>query len=185
MILVSTTFVVVHETISKLRFRDDLKRVVFGLLIFYVIFFSSKESNELYQLDYLRYQKDLDVARNVNADIIRCTKGDMQKPVVFLGGTFAYPDINPEGEIALTSIYANNLKGESIRIHKFFEMHGYNYKNPIEQEVTVYNYGDYINNPLTKEAREYASEMPTYPNMGYVEVRDNMVIVKLTDYELE
>lgn len=185
LLIVSTTFIILYDVLQKTISNVKIGRWIYFLLIFYVIFFSSKESNELYQLDHLRYQKDLDIAANINYDLIHYNKGNPQIPVVFLGGGSLYSDIEAEGELALISIYASNLKGKSIRIHRFFAMHGYNYPNVLQEDITTENYKDFLNNSLIEKAMVYANNMPSYPSDGYIEILDDMIIVKLSEYETE
>lgn len=160
--------------------RRKIGKSLFVMAVVFVVFYNTREINAYYQLDYKRYLRDADVARNVNNDlqkILGMVKPN--KPVVFLGEPEQYNDIVNEGEISLITIYSNNLKGESIRIHQFFSMLGYEYPNILGEPVTIYNYSDFVNNSNIARAVELSANMAAYPANGYIRVEDEMIIIKL------
>lgn len=135
-------------------------------------------------MDYKRYLRDCDVARTVNYDLEKMVGVVPDVPVVFLGQPEQYGDINPESEFALTTIYSNNLKGESIRIHRFFSMLGYEYQDVLGGgNLTIYNYNARIEHELVKEAMDLSADMQVYPYDGYIQILDHMIIVKLGNIE--
>ena len=164
------------------KMKENKKRwgsFLYVLVVALTIFCFTKESNEYYQLDYKRYLRDVDVAHNVNYDIEKLVGMTPEVPVLFIGQPDQVSDIPIEGEIALTSIYSNNLEGESIRIHRFFSMLGYEYPNVMGEEITIYNYSERLKHPKVKAALTYSDNMPKYPHDGYISIMDDMIIVKL------
>lgn len=180
-------FVYVSEHILGCIDRIFLKNACKSLCILcacFYLFYATKESNAYYQLDYKRYLRDCDVARTVNYDLEKMVGVVPDVPVVFLGQPEQYGDINPESEFALTTIYSNNLKGESIRIHRFFSMLGYEYQDVLGGgNLTIYNYNARIEHELVKEAMDLSADMQVYPYDGYIQILDHMIIVKLGNIE--
>ena len=125
----------------------------------------------------------MDVARNVNYDLEKLAGRTPDVPVIFLGQPEAYGDMDPRGEFALESIYSNNEQGQSIRIHQFFRMLGYNYPDVLTEEITPNNLKTRSDSPLIAEAREESLTMPAYPYDGYIQVMEDKIIVKLGEVE--
>lgn len=162
--------------------RERWKRIinaVFVLACAFCIFYQTKESNEYYQLDYKRFLRDQDVARTINYDLKKMVGVTPDLPVLFLGQPEQYADIEIEGEVALTTIYSNNQDGESIRIHRFFSMLGYEYPDVIDREVTIFNLQERTNSQMIADAKEETAKMPCYPYDGYIKVLDDKIVIKL------
>lgn len=159
--------------------RKKSLQIVYIVAVFLTVFYFTKESNEYYQLDYKRYLRDADVAHNVNYELEKKVGVKPERPVVFIGQPEQYDDIDIEGEVALYTIYSNNNNGESIRIHRFFDMLGYNYPNILGEDVTVYNYSEWVDSELLKKALDRSKSMPAYPYDGYIDVNDDLIIIKL------
>lgn len=134
-------------------------------------------------MDYKRYLRDVDVARNVNYDLEKQVGVTPDLPVIFIGQPEQYGDINIEGECAFVTIYDGNYEGQSIRIHRFFKMLGYEYPDVMDNEITIYNYSDRISSTLIVDALQISVEMPSYPYDGYIRILDNMIIIKLGSME--
>ena len=151
------------------------------ILVFFALFYNTKEANEFYQIDYKRYLRDVDVARNVNYDLQK-TLGKVKpdKAVVFLGVPEQYGDINTEDEVCLFTMYKDNETGGSIRIHRFFGMLGYEYPTVIGKPVDTYvDYGNFLKSEHIQEAIKNASDMPVYPEDGYIREFDEIIVIKL------
>lgn len=180
-IAVAGAIIYLYLHLQRSNFRTKkLGKSLFALAVVFIIFYNTREINAYYQLDYKRYLRDVDVARNVNNDLQK-TLGMVKpnKPIVFLGEPEQYNDIVNEGEISLITIYSNNLKGESIRIHRFFSMLGYEYPNILGEPVTIYNHSNFVNNSNIARAVELSANMAAYPANGYIRIEDEMIIVKL------
>lgn len=171
---------IILEDFKRPQLKGTLQNI-FLICSFLMIFYMTKETNEYYQLDYKRYLRDVDVARTINYDLEKEIGVTPNVPVVFIGQPKQYGDINTEGEIALNTIYSNNYDGESIRIHRFFDMLGYEYPDVFDEEITMLNYGDRSNNELIKKAKEISGEMAEYPYEGYIKILDDMIIINLGD----
>ncbi len=151
------------------------------IILFFVLFHHTKETNEFYQLDYKRYIRDVDIARNVNYDLQKTT-GTLKpdKAVVFVGTPDSYNDIFTENEFCLTSIFMDNVSGNSIRIHRFFSMLGYEYPTAIGKPIDTYNeYYSFLSNEYVKKALTESSSMPSYPAEGYIKNLDGFIVIKL------
>ena len=168
----------VHRTCQA-----DICRIIFYLACVICVFYGTKESNLHFREDYKRYERDVDVARNVNYDLEKLAGRTPDVPVIFLGQPEAYGDMDPRGEFALESIYSNNEQGQSIRIHPFFRMLGYNYPDVLTEEITPNNLKTRSDSPLIAEAREESLTMPAYPYEGYIRVMEDKIIVKLGNIE--
>lgn len=166
------------ESVHRTR-RLDIYRGLFYLACVICVFYGTKESNLHFREDYKRYERDVDVARNVNYDLEKLAGRTPGVPVIFLGQPEAYGDMDPRGEFALESIYSNNEQGQSIRIHQFFRMLGYNYPDVLTEEITPNNLKTRSDSPLIEEAREESLTMPVYPYDGYIRVMEDKIIVKL------
>lgn len=154
-------------------------RILFMLACVFCILYQTKESNEYYQLDYKRFLRDQDVARTISYDLQKKEGITPELPVIFLGQPEQYGDIDIEREVALSTIYSNNQEGESIRIHQFFRMLGYNYLDVIDGEITIYNILERTNSQLIAEAKQEAEKMPCYPYEGYIRVFSDKIVIKL------
>lgn len=158
-------------------------RILALVLVIWLFVVFTRESNEFFALDYKRYLRDADVARNVNRDIMKLTGSTaVETPVVFLGQPSFTEDLMVDGEYALVTIYSNNDSGESIRIHRFMDMLGYHYETVLGEDNTIFNYGEFVSHPMTAKAKELASDLPSYPEDGYVAQGDGFIVVKLGEY---
>lgn len=170
------------EPVQRTR-QSGIYRGIFYLVCVGCVFYGTKESNLHFREDYKRYERDVDVARNVNYDLEKLAGRTPDVPVIFLGQPEEYGDMDPRGEFALESIYSNNEQGQSIRIHQFFRMLGYNYPDVLTEEITPNNLKTRSDSPLIAEAREACLTMPAYPYDGYIQVLEDKIIVKLGEVE--
>lgn len=164
--------------LSKPKCKKVIK-AVFLLICTFCILYQTRESNEYYQLDYKRFLRDQDVARTINYDLQKMVGVTPDLPVIFLGQPEQYGDIEIEGEVAFVTIYGNNREGESIRIHRFFSMLGYEYPDVVDGEITIFNIEERTNNQMIADARSETKKMPCYPYDGYIKVFDDKIIIKL------
>lgn len=147
------------------------------------VFYATKESNLHFRDDYKRYQRDVSVAQTVNYDLQKLVGVTPDVPVIFLGQPEGYGDLDPRGEFALESIYYDNQQGQSIRIHRFFDMLGYKYPDVMDEEVTPENIQERKEHPLIVQAREQSQGMPVYPYDGYIKVLPDKIIIKLGEVQ--
>lgn len=183
--MVTRTFVVyavfvafVFMLLYELTEYKYLKMIMIMFSV-WVVFYQSRELNTMFADDYNRFQKDRDLAVRINDKIEETYGGIPGLPVVFIGQPLVYAEYpNIEDDVNMRSIF-ENADGDSIRIHRFFKMLGYNYENPMKEEITIYNTYEMATNRITENAKEVAKQMPIWPKEGSVKVTDEAIVVKL------
>ena len=171
MFLVGFTVALLYILCSQLQWKKlNLKYFVIFLSI-WLVFFGSRQMNQVFFLDYLGYRKDVMVMDTIVHDL-----GGIQheQPIVFVG---MLPQQLPQKEVAGHSVFniAREVywRGEvyTLRPHRFFEMHGFPIQHPgeVEKETLLY----------------YIADMENWPTPGYIRKTENFVIVKLGPSALE
>ena len=162
-----------------------LKRVV-AILIILIVFYQTKEVNQAFQEDYKRFLKDSNMAHNINREIEKSVGGIPNLPVVFLGSPLPYVDIdNRNNNVNLRSMFHDNENNNSLRIHPFFDMLGYQYRNPFDKEMTIFEVEQMNETEIVKQAKKEARSMPEWPAQGSIKATEEAIIVKLGPYEDE
>ena len=149
------------------------------ILSFLIVFYQSKEINEFLNQDYGRYVKDKNLAGEIHREIERVYGGVPGLPVVFIGQPLGYVEYpNTEDDVNMRTIF-ENVDSDSLRIHRFFDMLGYHYENPLKEEITIANAEEIETNEITQRAMITAQDMPVWPQEGSVTVTEESIIVKL------
>ncbi|MEK4513004.1 glucosyltransferase domain-containing protein [Paenibacillus sp. FSL K6-2524] len=154
---------------NKYFLKIKLRRIT-TLLIVLIVLYQSKNMNQLFYTDYLRYQLDLAKMNSIAEEIQKYSGGNSQKEIVFigqpenynlkLGNTEGYSIFQWDRNFGLQSQLRN-----SSRIFRFMNSHGYNIKQLIDMDE--------------QEIITRAGGMEHYPNDGYVNNFGEYVIVKL------
>lgn len=173
-VFVAFVFMLLYE-LAGYRFL----RIAVALTCIWVAFYQSRELNTMFMDDYNRFQKDKDLAIRINAEIEEAYGGIPGLPVVFIGQPLVYAEYpNVEDDVNMRTIFENG-DGDSLRIHLFFKMLGYDYENPLKEEITPRNMYEMPTNKITEAAKKAAETMPTWPAEGSVKVTDESIVVKL------
>lgn len=150
----------------------------------FIIFYQSREIQQIYQDDYGRFIKDANLAREINTEIEKEWGGIPGVPVVFIGNPLIYSEYpNVEDDVNMRSMFSGNNDGKSLKIHAFFDMLGYHYMSPLKEEVTVGNMLEMGENRYTYKAKQYAEDMEIWPADGSVKATEEMIVVKLGPLE--
>jgi hypothetical protein len=157
--------------IKYLKVKLPLKWVCLPLLAF-LILAQCRMMNEIFYVDYLRYQFDLSTGKEIIHDIGE--KNPENKPVVLLGRFDFVSPLTTQYEVAGHSYfywernYSADYELYSGRIVNFFIRHGYEIK---------------INRLTKKEEFERALDafnaMPAYPVDGYIRDCGDYLLIKL------
>lgn len=160
-----------------------VEKIVLCLTVF-VIFYQSREIQQIYKDDYGRYIKDANMARDINAEIEKEWGGIPSVPVVFIGTPLTYIEYpNVEDDVNMRSIFHRNNDGKSQRVHAFFDMLGYHYVSPLVEELTIDNMLEMGECEYTHKAKQYAEDMDIWPAKGSVKATEDLIIVKLGPLE--
>lgn len=174
----------VFSFLYYISLNKNIVKILMIICVVFIVFYQSREVQGMFNADYLRYQKDVTLARQINYEVEKQCGGQPSVPVVFIGSPQKYIDLpNEEDDPNMRSIFSGNDKNASIRIHSFFNMLGYNYINPINEAFTPQNYQHMGDNIITTKASKRAENMPIWPMDGSVVADENMVIVKLGPLE--
>lgn len=168
------------------RMNGKIKPSIIIVFVVMIVFYQSREVQQIWKDDFVRYQKDVNLASEINYEIEKECKGVPSVPVVFIGSPLAYVEFpNLEDDPNMRSIFSGNEHNASIRIHPFFNMLGHNYISPLINETSINpkNYLDMGTNDITCRAEKIAGDMPIWPEDGSITVRPDMVIVKLGDVQ--
>ncbi len=160
-----------YLTVMELK-NIKIKYIV-GLIVVLIGFRQSMYINKLFYSNYLRYQYDINVSNQIADRILELeipNKNDY--PIVYLG-KIESPDIPNliKQEVIGYSIYEWD-NGNYVRIQALMTMSG-------EKNKLVY-YLEKDEKTLNK-AKELAIDMPVWPNVGSVALKDDMIIVKLSN----
>ena len=173
-VFVAFVFMLLYELPERKTWR-----MAASIVCILVVFYQSRELNTMFMDDYNRFQKDKDLAVRINAEIEETYGGVPGLPVVFIGQPLLYAEFpNVEDDVNMRSIF-ENADGDSVRIHQFFKMLGYDYENPLKEEITPRNMYEMASNTITENAKKTAETMPIWPAEGSVKVTDESIVVKL------
>lgn len=152
-------------------------RVVTTLLIVFIVLNQTKYMNQVFYVDYQRYQLDLTKMNSIAEEIEKNNGGNSQKEIVFVGlpENYNLKLGDTEGYSIFQWDRFDGIQSElrnSSRIFRFMNLHGYNFKGLLEmdeQEIITNSVG-----------------MNQYPKDGFVKDFGDYLIVKLgpSAYEL-
>lgn len=163
-LVVAATVTVLYCIVRK----NKIIKNIITIFIVILICWQTRDLNQWFYSDYLKYQKDLNDAFTI-ADDIRKVASDTNKPIVFVGTP--NDGFQMEGQIGSQS---NGLSviwwGEkafddnSYELIKFINSLGYNFKKPTDEQY--------------KEGQEKTNDMSTFPKEGYIKELEDIIIVK-------
>ena len=148
-------------------------RNIFLILAIFVGFRQSMYINKLFYSNYLRYQYDINLSNQISDRIQELNIPNKNEyPVVYLGKVESpkIPNIIKQ-EVIGYSVYEWD-NGNYVRIQALMTMSGENNK-------LVY-YLEKDNETLNK-AHELAKDMPSWPSKESIALKDNLIIVKLSE----
>jgi len=161
--LVSLLFVFLQKT-----FNLSIIKKLSVILVVILVFYQSKYVNQVFFVDYLRYQYDVEKMHRIAEEVTKVQNG-RHKGLVFIGKP---EDYNLKiGEVEGYSIFQwDRFAGpqsefKSDRIFRFMNMHGYFF-----EEKDVFDRQSVI---------DQSRDMPSYPLEGFVKDEEDYIIVKI------
>lgn len=161
--------------IIKIRGKKHLRYVysVAVISIFVIVMNQSILSSRLYYTQYVQYEEDVRVAEKISDQIEKLNLGEIPKePVVFVGARSAKKNpsciAGDQLELIGKSFFEVSFGTEhgTWVMRNFMSTLGYSYALPDGTQIT--------------QAELAASDMPAWPSMGSVVVKDGIIIVKLS-----
>lgn len=141
-------------------------------LVAFIVMQQSLLSARLNYTQYVQYEEDLRVANKISDRIEQLNLGEIpEEPVVFVGARI--PQKNPscidgnQLELIGRSFFEVSFGTEhgTWVMHNFLVTQGYPYRLPKSKAIQI--------------ADEAAKSMPSWPDVGSVDVKDGVIIVKL------
>ncbi|MEK3880308.1 glucosyltransferase domain-containing protein [Paenibacillus sp. FSL M7-0420] len=152
-------------------------RIITTTLIVLIVLYQTKYMNQVFYVDYQRYQLDLAKMNSIAMELERYNAGNNRKEVVFIGlpENYNLKLGDTEGYSIFQWDRFSGIESElkkSGRIFRFMNLHGHNIK-----PLTEINEQEILNN---------AEGMECFPHEGYVKDVGKYLIVKLgpTAYEV-
>ena len=164
-ILVGFCFALLYILLNNIPWKRFKLKYIMVFLVIWLIFYNSRIMNQVFFLDYQRYQHDIMVMHTIIHDLDGLQN---EMPILFVG---MIPTHLSGDEVAGNTLYnwdrMNTPRQElhSRRIFRFFEMHGF----PIEHPGTVDE----------ERLQYYLIGMENWPKDGYIRQTEYFVIVKL------
>lgn len=175
-LFIAFVFAILYEILKEIK----IARVLLIIASCFLVFYQSRELQQIYSDDYVRFLKDKQMAEDINEAIEEEWGGVPSVPVVFIGDPLPYIEYpNEEDEVHMRSVFSGNEDGKSIRLHSFFDMLGYNYLTPTGEEVDINSPTTFGTDKLTLKAIEYAKYMKEWPAEGSVYSTEELIVVKL------
>ncbi|MFJ7736042.1 glucosyltransferase domain-containing protein [Lysinibacillus sp. NPDC097287] len=151
--------------LEKIVWVKGISVIVICLLLFVQI----QSLNMIFYGDNVRYKMDENIGNVISEDILTSSRGDLSKPVVFIG---AYSHQSNPRIIEFDTLGASFFEwdnGNNVRIHNFLRILGYKFLEPsaemIEECVNEIN----------------MDEIPNWPHEGSIIVNSEYIIVKLSE----
>lgn len=143
-------------------------KVIFTLVLITFAISQALALSRLFYGDYMRYQNDVRLANQIGAAIINLNQGEKPSlPVLFVG---KYPQEQNENVIKQEVLGYSFFEwdgSEIKRIRLFMKSLGYDYISPTEEQRKIGN--------------EVAVNMPAWPYQGSVAIKNNIIIVNLSE----
>lgn len=171
MFLVGFAFALVYILSSQFQWKKVKLKYFVVFASIWLVFFGSRQMNQVFYLDYLGYRKDVMVMDTIIHDLDGL---QLEYPVLFVG---LLPQQLPLEEMAGYSIFNAGRRGTWVaelhvqRAYLFFEMHGFPITHPGEVDKDGLLY--------------YLADMENWPAPGYIRQGADFVIVKLGPSSLE
>ena len=149
------------------------KVLLYSLLIlsFFVAYRNIQKCVQLFYTGYIVYQEDVQLINKISYDIDKKVgQNNPSMPVMYVGKVDArIPNSCVKGEVLGASEfdwYPEEILGVTSRVYCLAKSIGYNYLLPTNEQAI--------------KAKESSENMPVWPQEGSVDVRDGVVIVKLS-----
>ncbi|WPK12477.1 glucosyltransferase domain-containing protein [Lysinibacillus louembei] len=142
---------------------------IFIIIVFLLLFVQIQSLNMIFYGDNVRYKMDENIGNSISEDILTNSKGDLSKPVVFIG-EYSH-QLNPR-IIKFDTLGASFFEwdnGNNVRIHNFLRILGYKFLEPSAEMIEESINGIKID------------EIPNWPVEGSIIVNPNYIIVKLSN----
>ena len=162
---VAFTAALIYIMVSSVKLKRIKLKYLVVFAVIWVVFIQSREMNQVYLLDYQRYQRDVMVMHTIVHDL----GYEQEKPVIFVG---YLPDPLPKRELAGISLFNINrmsptLEVNTYGIEAFFRVHSFSLH--VSPDIDV----DF------NELRFQIADMPSWPRDGYIREYDDYTIVRL------
>ena len=150
------------------------------LLIFcsFTILLQTQTTLRIWYTEDVRYSQDYSMLQNIITDMRLNDINYMEKPVIFIGKWDA--PLNPSclGVVEMVGISHFSMFStteplyyySSLGIYRLAVINGYNLKEPTIDDV--------------EEAKKEGQDMANWPNKGYIKEMDSIIIVRLSDYNM-
>lgn len=159
--------VVFTFTYAILMKRKYLKAIA-TVFIILIILWQTRDLNQWFYSEYMRYEKDLKEAYQIADEIVKEVT-DLQKPVVFVGmpnpGSWRAGQKGAQSNGLSVIWWGQKAFGDnSYELIKFINSLGYNFRKPTDEQY--------------QKGQEISKDMNNFPKDGYVKEFDDIIVVK-------
>jgi len=164
--LIAFTLALLYMVLSNISYRKLRIKYIMIFFVVWTVLFQSRAINEIFYLDFQRYQRDVMIMNTIIHDLGL----EHDKPIVFVG--FIENPL-PEREAAGISIFDFARRNMPIwelfdvQHYEFFVAHNFPLVRPQASDIDL------------EELQIKISDMPSWPEEGYILEHDNFIIVKL------
>lgn len=154
-----------------------LKNVLLTFCSF-TILLQTQTTLRIWYTEDVRYSQDYSMLQNIITDMRLNDINYMEKPVIFIGKWDA--PLNPSclsvvemvgiSHFSMFSTTEPLYYYSSLGIYRLAVINGYNLKEPTIDDV--------------EEAKKEGQDMANWPNKGYIKEMDSIIIVRLSDYNM-
>lgn len=132
----------------------------------------SMDVSRMYYTEYVQYEEDVRLAVKISDRIDQLNLGEIpEEPVVFIGSRSPQLNRSSDRQYEITGHsffeWAFTTQHGTFIMENFMATIGYTYHSPSAEQIT--------------RAEAYAADMEAWPNTGSVQVKDGIIIVKLSD----
>lgn len=158
-IIITTTYAILtkYKILSKIAL----------ILITFIILWQTKDMNQWFYSEYLKYQKDLKDAYQIANDIEK-EVNNLNKPIVFSG--LPTKEFHMKGQDGAQSNGLSVLwwgvrafDDNSYELTKFINSLGYHFKKPTDEQY--------------KKGKLLSNQMASYPKEGYIKEFEDIIVV--------
>lgn len=142
------------------------------LLITMLVLWQTRDLNQWFYNEYIKYQKDLKVAYQLAEDIEK-NSNNLNKPIVFIGDfekdfyAINTPIGSQSNGLSVLWWGKDAFEENGTELIKFIDSLGYNFRIPTDAQC--------------EEASKLSKEMNTYPKEGYIKEFEDFIVVKISE----